>query len=437
MPARHLPAALTRRYHRPRLTVRARLALLYGGVFLASGAALSGATYLLVAHALPSPSTAPGSVPPQDALSQKPGAFRQPVVDKQHLIEQQRASYLHQLLVGSSIALAITTIIAVALGWLLARRVLRPLRTITNTTRGISEDNLHHRLALPGPSDELTDLGDTIDELLARLQAAFNAQKSFVANASHELRTPLTLARATLQVALADPAITLDSLRAACHDVLDAGRQQEQLIAALLTLARSQRGLDHRQPVDLAATATSVANTHEPAAAALGVRLDVTGHTAPVSGDPQLLQRLVSNLVENAIHYNHPGGTVHILTDTDTDTDTHHARLQVTNTGPQIPPEQITRLLQPFQRTNTDRVTGEHDGLGLGLPIVQAIATAHGAQLNLHPRQTGGLAIEVRFPRAPATHPANKPIHPAAGNTLHASLTSADAGSHRLPKAST
>jgi signal transduction histidine kinase len=403
-----LPAAPTTRPHRPRLTIRVRLTLLYGGILLASGAILSGATFLLVAYALPR-----GSPDDQAACClqgvQKSTDFRGPLVDKQHLLAQQYNSDLHQLLVGSSIALAATTITAVVLGWLLARRVLRPLRTITNTTRGISEDNLHQRLALPGPRDELTDLGDTIDELLGRLQAAFEAQKSFVANASHELRTPLTLARATLQVALADPAITLDSLRAACHDVLDAGRQQEQLIDALLTLARSQRGLDHRQPVDLAAIATSVVQAREPTAEAVGVRLNVTGHTTPIAGDPHLLERLLSNLVDNAIHYNHSGGTVHVRTDTDT----HHARLEVTNTGPQVAAVLIPRLLQPFQRTNTDRVTGEHDGLGLGLPIVHAIATAHHAQLNLQPQPTGGLAIEVRFPTTPAAHPVNKPIHPA------------------------
>jgi signal transduction histidine kinase len=213
-----VPAALTAR-RRPRVTVRARLTVLYGSVFLASGVALSAITYLLVAETLPS------------ARSVQAGRGSSRSADvKAQVVEQQRDTDLHQLLVVSGIALAVTTVVAVVLGWLLARRILRPLRTITNATRGISEDNLHQRLALPGPHDELKDLGDTIDGLLARLEAAFDAQKSFVANASHELRTPLTLTRATLQVALADPALTLDSLRAACHDVLETGRQQEQLI---------------------------------------------------------------------------------------------------------------------------------------------------------------------------------------------------------------
>jgi signal transduction histidine kinase len=364
---------------------------LYGGVFLACGAALSTVSYLLVAHALP-----PSTVPEQDSAG---GPLSKAADFKVHLAQQQRASVLHQLLVGSSIALAVATIAATVLGWLLARRVLRPLRTITTTARDLSADSLHHRLALPGPHDELKDLGDTIDDLLTRLQAAFDAQKSFVANASHELRTPLTLARATLQVALDDPALTLDSLRAACHGALDAGRQQEQLIEALLTLARSQRGLDHRQAADLAVIAAGVANTHQPTAATLGIRLDVVGHTAAISGDAQLIERMISNLIHNAIHYNHPQGSVQVRTDTDTD----RARLTVTNTGPLLAPTQIDRLLQPFQRTNTDRVTGEHDGLGLGLPIIQAIAAAHGAQLTLHPQDTGGLVATVTFP--PATNP--------------------------------
>ena len=402
MSVRQLPAALTTRLRRPRLTIRVRLTLLYGGILLASGAILSGATYLLVAHALPS-----GSGGGQASAPKFPDA---PRVDKNQLRLQQRASDLHQLLVGSSIALAVTTIIAIVLGWLLARRVLRPLRTITNTTRGISEDNLHQRLALPGPRDELTDLGDTIDELLGRLQAAFEAQKSFVANASHELRTPLTLARATLQVALVDPAITLDSLRAACHDVLDAGRQQEQLIDALLTLARSQRGLDHRQAADLAAIANSVAHAHQPTAAALGVRLDVTGHTAPIAGDPQLLERILSNLVHNAIHHNHSGGTVHVRTDTDTD----RARLTVTNTGPPLAPAQIDRLLQPVpahQHRPSHRRTRRARPRPTDHPSHRRRTrrTTHAPP----PGLTGGLAIEVRFPTTPAAHPVDKPIHPA------------------------
>jgi signal transduction histidine kinase len=385
-----MPAELVRRLRHPRTTIRGRLAVLYGGVFLASGVALLAVTYLLVDNLLPQPPGSPYSYK-QLAGSGVPAGIRL-------LFLSQRNSGLHQFLIGSSIALAIMTVASVALGWLLAGRVLWPLRTITNTTRGISENNLQQRLALPGPRDELKELGDTIDELLTRLEAAFNAQKNFVANASHELRTPLTLARATLQVALADPALTLDSLRSACEEAIDTGRQQEELIDALLTLARSQRGLDHRQPADIAVIATDVARTHESAAAALGIRLDVSARTAPVSGDAQLIERLVSNLVDNALHYNLTGGNVQVLADTEAG----RARLKVTNTGPLVPPQQIAQLLQPFHRINTDRVAGERDGLGLGLSIVHAITTAHGAELNVRPGEAGGLDVEVRFQHAPA-----------------------------------
>jgi signal transduction histidine kinase len=225
------------------------------------------------------------------------------------------------------------TVASVAAGWLLAGRVLRPLRTITSTTQQISEDNLHQRLALSGPRDELKDLGDTIDALLARLDAAFAAQRNFVANASHELRTPLALSRVMLQVALADPGITLDSLRLACEEAIETGRQQEQLIEALLTLARSQRGLEDRKPVDLAAVVTEAARAHEAGAAAKGVHVDLSIAPALVSGDTELVERLVSNLIDNALRYNVSGANVRVLVDTDSD----HVRFNVTNTGPQVP----------------------------------------------------------------------------------------------------
>jgi signal transduction histidine kinase len=281
----------------------------------------------------------------------------------------------------------------VAAGWLLAGRVLRPLRTMTHVTRQISEDDLQRRLALPGPRDELTDLGDTIDGLLARLEAAFGAQRNFVANASHELRTPLTVSRTTLQVALGDPDLTLDTLRSACEEAIDTGRQQEQIIEALLTLARSQRGLEHREQVDLAAIATKVAHAHQTGDASRGLHLGIWTEPAIVSGDAPLLERLCSNLVENAFRYNIEDGNVQLVVRKYAE----GALLKVVNTGPVVPPPDVRRLLEPFQRAPGDRA-GTHDGLGLGLSIVKAIAAAHEADLTLHPRHTGGLDIEVAFP---------------------------------------
>jgi signal transduction histidine kinase len=224
------------------------------------------------------------------------------------------------------------------------------------------------------------------------------AQRRFVANASHELRTPLTLERAMIEVALADPGATADSLRATCEEVLAAGQQQERLIEALLTLARSQQGLHHREPVDLAAIAAAVMQARQPEAHSRGLRVDAILSPAPASGDPRLIERLVTNLVDNALRHTTPHGRVKVLTATRTG----RAVLSVTNTGSPVPADQIQRLLQPFQRLATDQ-TGEHDGLGLGLSIVAAIATAHNAVLIARPALGGGLDIEVTFP-APDTH---------------------------------
>jgi signal transduction histidine kinase len=301
-----------------------------------------------------------------------------------------------EFLIGSCIVLAVMIGVCVLLGWLLAGRVLRPLQTITDATQNISENDLHQRLALPGPRDELTELGDTIDGLLGRLERAFDSQRRFVANASHELRTPLTVDRAMLQVALADPNITLDSLRAVCAEVLQAGREQERLIDSLLILARSQRGLDRKRPVDLAAVTSEVLQTRTPSAETRGLRIDATLGDATVSGDAPLIYRLVANLVDNAIRYNVTDGRVEItLAAGSTD-----ATLIVTNTGPLVAPDQVSRLLQPFQRGTADRTAGPH-GLGLGLSIVVEIADAHGGSLDVQARPEGGLTVAVSLPARP------------------------------------
>ena len=398
------PARLAARL--PRRTVRLRLTALYGGLFLASGTGLLAITNIL-ARSLPGPVFHIPAIRPRPALGARPShtaapstAYLQQVAAQE---VHQHAAALNQLLAVSAIALGITAIASAALGWLVAGRVLRPLREMTATARAISVDNLHQRLAVPGPGDELKDLGDTIDGLLERLQAAFDAQRQFVASASHELRTPLTLTRTLLQMVLTDSHPTLARYRSTCQDLLEASDQQEQLIEALLTLARSQRGLDRREPLDLATITTGVLQALQPQAAARGLAVSAAIAPAPVLGDDRLLQRLVTNLADNAIRHNIPGGRISIRVTADGE----HPSLTITNTGPAIPADQVSRLLQPFQRLPATR-PADGDGLGLGLSIVAAIANAHDATLAISPGPHGGLGIDISFPAATRTTPARK-----------------------------
>jgi signal transduction histidine kinase len=395
MAARHRAAF---RPPMPRRTVRLRLTLLYGLLFLASGAALLAITYGLVASRLSANLVSQG---PGRGITGSGPVTAPPAVGSMHA---QQAADLHLLLIQSGIALAIMAAAALALGWLTAGRTLQPLRAITAAAHRISERNLHERLALAGPRDELTDLADTIDGLLARLDAAFGSQRRFVANASHELRTPLMLIQTLLQVALADSAITLGSLRAACREVLAACKEQDRLIRALLTLARSQRGLDHREPLDLAEITRHALRTREQEATARRLYVDAVLGPALAAGDPLLAEILVANLLENAIRHNIPGGHIQITTGAHD----NRATLTVANTGPHVPADQARRLLEPFQRLDGKR--GHHqEGLGLGLSIVAAIADAHDASLSVRPRPSGGLAIDVTFGLPPPPPPPPRP----------------------------
>lgn len=367
------------------MSVRLRLTLLYGGLFLFCGAVLLTVTYFLVRHAV-----GPGNqfVFRQgfEAPAPPPGVpdlrIERLAQEAEQALTEQRADVLHQLLVQSGIALAIMAVLALALGWWTAGRILRRLRTITVAARQISATNLHRRLALPGPADELKELGDTFDALLGRLESSFQAQRQFVANASHELRTPLARQRTIGQVALEDPDATVTSLREAHERVLAAGEQQERLIEAMLTLTRSHAGIDVRHSFDLAEVVGEVVSTRPSP-----VRL--SAEPCPVSGHRALAERLVANLVDNAIRHNVPDGWVSVTCG--------GGRLTVANTGPVVPLAEVDRLFQPFQRLGPAR-TGE--GLGLGLSIVRAIATAHDARVDAVPRPEGGLAVTVTFPRS-------------------------------------
>jgi len=392
----------------PRRTVRRRLTLLYGLLFLAAGASLLLVTYLLVRSAtggqvdkprlpLPAgPSSKPRPVANPHGVNCSLSCKEQVARAQALAILGTHATDMHELLAMSGMALAIMAVLATALGWLVAGRILRPLRTMTTTTRRITEHNLHERLALPGPSDEVKDLADTIDALLQRLEAAFDAQRRFVANASHELRTPVTLNRALLDVTLADPDATVDDLRAMGHELIASGEQQEQLIEALLTLAASARGLDRYEPFDLSEIAAEVLLGRHPETDQLGLAVQTTIAPAPGSGDPRLARRLVANLVDNALRHNVAGGHITITTRTESGC----AILAVANSGPVIGPDDIDRLFQPFQRLQGDRAN-HPDGHGLGLSIVQSIAAAHSAALTAWLLPGGGLHVEVRFPPPP------------------------------------
>ena len=393
---------------RPRLpapTIRLRLTLVYGGLFTLSAAALLAITFVLVNHQytgsffISSGRQAVVAVESAGVTSSlpapKPGATNTQTTffgsRKVALAaaKGQSDAALHKLFVDSAFALALMAVLSLWLGWVIAGRALRPVRTITDAARDISASNLHRRLALQGPDDELKRLGNTVDGLLARLETSFDAQRQFVANASHELRTPLTLERTLLELALSDPNASIDSYRHTCEQLLAVGEQQEQLIDALLTLSRSQRGIDSRQPVDLAAiTATAVsAADHD------GIAVDTALRPARTSGNPRLVERLVANLVGNAIRHNVDGGTVNLSTETRDG----QAVLVVSNTGPKIAAHELERLFQPFQRLDPTRSTGT-SGFGLGLSIVQAIADAHDATIAADALPDGGLHIEVGFP---------------------------------------
>jgi signal transduction histidine kinase len=377
------------------MPARLRLTLLYAGLFLLLGTAVIVAILLLahggsavsVSSAVPAP--AGGGGPAGGALHAQNAAV------------QQKSADLNRLLAVSWFVLAVTAVAAAGLGWFAAGRVLRPLRTMTATARTISAGNLHQRLALTGPDDEIKQLGDTLDDLLARLQDAFEAQRRFVANASHELRTPLTVERTLLQVALADPDASAVKLRATCEELLASGREHERLLEALLTLASSERRLVERvEPVDLAALAGQALRNSRPEIERRDLCVSIDFEPAPTTGDPRLIARLIVNLIDNAVRHNDGRGQIEIRTASDGE----HALLSVSNSGPVIAAGEVERLFEPFQRLGDSRTAGADGHYGLGLSIVRAIAGAHDAVLSAEPRADGGLTVTVRF-RAPAARP--------------------------------
>jgi signal transduction histidine kinase len=399
----------------PRPTARLRLTMLYGALFLASGAVLLAVTYLLVEKAtdavtlavtlpLPGGSKVTFSNPPM-ILPGNRANLCEPAwklrCQAQRMLAQEaqlRALELHQLLIWSAVALGLVAVLSVVLGWLVAGRVLRPVSVISATARQIGASNLHQRLRLDGPDDEFGELAATLDGLLARLQASFDSQRRFVASASHELRTPLTLDRALLERALRNPQPAHALWRATCERLLVSSQHQDRLIQALLTLARSEAGVARHESFELSTVIDNVLLSPELDAASQGLQIQTTIGPAPVSGDPRLAERLVRNLVDNAIRYNQPCGRVDITAGTRNG----HPFLAVANTGPPIPATDIDRLFQPFQRLTSSR--NHAGGTGLGLSIVKAIADAHQATITADPQPHGGLSIQVSFPPADPHH---------------------------------
>nr|WP_018352993.1 HAMP domain-containing sensor histidine kinase [Longispora albida] len=378
-----------------RLTIRSRLTILYGTLFLLGGLLLISVMVALVrGDVLDQPSTA--------ELHAQASASGVHSSEAEELIRQRlRAEALDRLTLISVGTLSGLVLLAGGAGWLVAGRTLGRLRQVTDAARRASETTLHERLALPGPRDEIKELGDTFDAMLARLDAAFEGQRRFVANASHELRTPLTVARTAVDVTLAKPAPSEAQLRAMGENVRTATARADRLIDSLLTLARSEQQVRDGELDDLADLAAEAIDAVRREAAGRGIGFTADLAPAPVWGDVTLLARAVGNLVENAVRHNSSPGTVTVRTGP--------AGLEVANTGPVYDPAVVPQLFEPFHRGDRSRLGG--GGAGLGLSIVRSVAQAHGGTVRAQARPGGGLTVTLAIPPGPAAGSAG----PAAG----------------------
>lgn len=384
------------RRYLPRRTIRLRLTLLYVGLFLASSVALLAIT-VTVWEGTTGGVTAPvrGVTGQAPSASLNPsGRSGGPASAGSDPAAQQR-TYRAQLLIASGIALAVMTVLSVVLGWLMAGRILRPLRSMTATTRRISATNLHARLNIDGPDDELKELGETVDDLLARLERSFQLERQFVANASHELRTPLATMRASLDVAVAKPGPVSQQTTALADRLRQELDHVDELLASFLTLAKAQSG-----PLDEGAMlmlGDIVSLAIERCSEAISrMQLTVTRETYPeawVKGSKTLLIRMVENVMDNAVKHNEVGGWIRVCTSVED----RFAGLVVENGGPVLVQNDVSQLAQPFRRIGPDRI-GSDRGSGLGLAIVQSIAEVHGGALNLQARIDGGLRVGIVLP---------------------------------------
>jgi signal transduction histidine kinase len=399
---------LPERIRRPRLptrTAQLRMTVLYGGLFLLCGVVLLAILYLLFTQATgrngqPGGSIADRTSPAANAL-QAAGSKGAKAV----LARQQAAWYREQLLTQSGIALGIVTAVAVALSWLAARRVLRPLRTITVSARRISASSLRERLNLPGPDDELKELGDTLDDLFARLEAAFEAQRRFVANASHELRTPLTIMRTALDVAECKSHPTAQDMTILAAKMRRGLDMADRLLEGFLMLARAQHGsFKGGSTVSLGQLASAALAERGEAIAAMGLTVSQAGPDTTVQGSEILLTRMVENVIDNAVRHNESGGWIRVTTEADG----ARARLAVETGGRMLDDCEIRELARPFRRLAPDR-TGSGNGSGLGLSIVAAVAEIHRGRLDLSARPQGGLRVAIELSASVAATMAGLP----------------------------
>ena len=445
----------------PHPTVRLRLTLTYTALFVITGAALLGVSYILVQQREKGPATAvqiicttkgpnalpvgpvfgvsnnqpgpvkvsqascpnavgyvyrsfssgvgggasgavsggsvAGSAPAPDGNVQVhlPGPTAAEIGRLTATVKASQAQTLHTFKVDSSLALGLLTVLAFGLSWWMAGRALRPVHRITDAARSLSERTLHARINLRGPNDELKQLADTFDSMLGRLDQAFNSQRRFVANASHELRTPLATERVLIDEALANRSASPAELRSILEQLRANSEDTERLLDALLVLARSERGVDKWTTLDLSATTTAAVERARVEGGPAGVTVETDLQCAPVSGDPALIERLVGNLVENAVRHNVPGGLVSVRTRDEGEL----ALLEVVNTGPVLDPVAVAGLVEPFRRAGPDR-SSDDGGFGLGLSVVDAIVAAHHGTMTLVAREGGGLDCSVLFPVA-------------------------------------
>jgi signal transduction histidine kinase len=427
-----------------RPSVRLRLTLTYSGLFVLAGAALLSLNYVLVSNREHGKNTAigivckgktpglglfntqgsaagvaSGSAPVPNQLTVPPGCAKvstapppanalptyrpaQGDVAKvgalRELATQAQDHTLHTLQIESGVALGLMAVVSLGLGWLVAGRALRPVHRITDTARRLSQETLHERIRLEGPDDELKELADTFDAMLARLDRAFTSQRRFVANASHELRTPLATERILIDEALANRRASTAELRAILEDLRANGEDSERLIDSLLLLARSERGVERWLPVDLAVLAGQVVERAGAEAVTKGVEIRTVLRPANTLGDPALLERLIGNLVENGLRHNLPNGG---WLEVGTHMRQGRALLDISNSGRVLDPDILPRLLEPFRREGADRTGTTGGGFGLGLSIVQAVVDAHDGQLETSAPLEGGLHVTVRLTAAP------------------------------------